>query len=103
MRLARQLTQCLETEDLREGADSYPLGLYCSWTRSELEAAVAGLLLSVAEASFFNDFIIRPAGGARTKTHTTKESGVCGCDFFGAGAVCSDSTIYLLFKSKEIN
>jgi hypothetical protein len=35
MRLARQLTQCLETEDLRGGADSYPLGLYCSWTRSE--------------------------------------------------------------------
>jgi hypothetical protein len=35
MRLARQLTRCLETEDLGGGTDSYPLGLYCSWTRSE--------------------------------------------------------------------
>jgi hypothetical protein len=26
------VTQCLETEDLREGADPYPWGLYCSWT-----------------------------------------------------------------------
>jgi hypothetical protein len=53
MRLACQLTQCLETEDLREGSDSYPWGLYCSWTRSEWQWC-----LNVLECDLLGDMFV---------------------------------------------